>query len=53
VLIYCRDHRCNNHIEINADCRADVEPKFLCTACGQRGGETRPKFDQPRMETGG
>jgi hypothetical protein len=35
VLIYCRDHRCGHHIEINADCWADdarlseIEPKFL------------------------
>jgi hypothetical protein len=57
VLIYCRDYRCGHHIEINADCWADdvrlsdIEPKFFCTKCCQRGGEIRPKFEQARMGT--
>ena len=47
VLIYCRDYRCGHHIEINANCWADdvrlsdIEPKFFCTWCRQRGGEIR------------
>jgi hypothetical protein len=37
------------HLEINADCWADerlsdIEPKFFCQVCGQRGREIRPKF---------
>ncbi len=58
VLIYCRDYRCPHHIEINADCwaddvrLADIEPKFFCTKCGQRGGEIRPKFGQAKMGSG-
>ena len=28
---------------------SDVEPGFLCTACGKRGAEIRPKFSQARM----
>jgi hypothetical protein len=38
-LIYCRDHRCGHHIEINANSWADdvrpsdIEPKVLCTKC--------------------
>ncbi|CUT14375.1 hypothetical protein BF49_5455 [Bradyrhizobium sp.] len=58
VLIYCRDYRCGHHIEINADCWADavrlsdIEPKFLCTKCGQRGGKMRPKFGPANMGMG-
>ena len=45
VLIYCRDHRCSHHIEITAD----RWPDFVCTVCGKRGAEVRPKFSQARM----
>jgi hypothetical protein len=50
VLIYCRDHRCTHHIETSAgrwpdDVRlSDIEPDFVCSACGKRGAEVRPKF---------
>jgi hypothetical protein len=23
---------------------SDIEPDFICTACGKRGAEVRPKF---------
>jgi hypothetical protein len=55
VLVYCRDHRCSHHVEINADQwpdnirLSDVEPDFVCTACGKRGAEIRPKFSQAKM----
>ena len=58
VLIYCRDHRFSHHIETNADRWADdirpsdIEPKFTCTKCGQRGAETRPNFSPARIGTG-
>jgi hypothetical protein len=58
VLIYCRDHRCSHHVEISADRwgddvrLSDVEPGFVCTACGKRGAEVRPKFSSARMGTG-
>ena len=58
VLIYCRDHRCSHHVEISADRwpnhvrLSDIEPDFVCTACGKRGAEIRPKFSQARMGTG-
>jgi len=57
VLIYCRDHRCSHRVA-NADDWADdvrlldIEPDFVCTACGKRGAEIRPKFSQARMGTG-
>jgi hypothetical protein len=48
-LVYCRDHRCTHHITISADRwldhvrLSDIEPDFVCTACGKRGAEVRPK----------
>ena len=58
VLIYCRDYRCGHHIELSADLWADhvrlcdIEPMFVCTKCGRRGAEVRPKFGPAKMETG-
>ena len=50
VLVYCRDHHCSHHIAISADHWADdvrpsdIEPGFVCTACGKRGAEVRSAF---------
>ena len=58
VLIYCRDHRCSHHIEVSADRWADdvrlsdIKQGFVCTACGKRGAEVRPKFSPASMGTG-
>ena len=58
VLIYCCDYRCGHHTEANADGWADdvrlsdIERRFTCKRCGQRGAEVRPKFEQARMGTG-
>ena len=52
VLIYCRDHRCGHHIEINANSWADdvrlsdIEPKFFCQVPPARRG------DQTELRTG-
>jgi hypothetical protein len=58
VLIYCRDYHCSHSTEISADRwpdhvrLSDIEPHFVCTACGKRGAEVRAKFPQARMGTG-
>ena len=45
VLVYCRDYKCSHNVEISADRwpdhvrLSDIEPGFVCTACGKRGGE--------------
>jgi hypothetical protein len=58
VLIYCSDYRCSHHIAISADQWAgdvrlsDIEPRFVCSACGKRGADIRPDFPQARMGTG-
>jgi hypothetical protein len=31
---------------------SDIEPGFVCTACGKRVAEVRPKFSQAKMGTG-
>jgi hypothetical protein len=58
VLIYCRDYHCSHSTEISADRwpdhvrLSDIEPHFICTACGKRGAEVRAKFPQACMGTG-
>jgi hypothetical protein len=58
VLIYCRDHCCSHHVEISADRwpdhvrLSDIEPDLVCTACGKRGAEVRPKFRQASLGSG-
>lgn len=53
ALIYCRDHRCSHQIAMSADRwpdhvrLSDIEPDFVCTACGKRGAEVRSKFASP------
>lgn len=57
VLIYCRDYRCSHMLTLNADRwpdhvrLPDIELRFVCTVCGQRGGEMRAKTPPPRMGT--
>jgi hypothetical protein len=59
VLIYCADYRCGHHVELNADLwpdhvrLSDIELRFVCTACGRRGADVRPKFGQAKMGRGG
>ncbi|MBR0908089.1 hypothetical protein JQ588_36190 [Bradyrhizobium liaoningense] len=48
VLIYCH---CGHHITVSANRwpdhvrLSDVEPRFVCGGCGNRGGEVRPDFE--------
>ena len=48
VLIYCSDYRCSHWIEMIADQwpddvrLSDIEPRFVCQACGKRGADVRP-----------
>ena len=58
VLVYCRDHRCSHHIAISADRwpdyirLSDIEPGFVCTACGKKGAEVRSKSSHAPMGAG-
>jgi hypothetical protein len=61
LLIYCADFRCSHHVTITAvqwadDVRlSDIEPRFVCSACGKRGADVRPDFtwDKPGALTRG
>src|ERR1700731_5205155 len=50
LLIYCADYRCSHSIAVSADQwpdhirLSDLEPRFVCKACGQRGADVRPDF---------
>jgi hypothetical protein len=45
------DYRCSHHITMSGDRwpdevrLSDLEPRFACQACGQRGADVRPNFD--------
>ncbi len=55
LLIYYTDYRCSHSIAISADPwpddvrLSDLEPRFVCKACGKRGADVRPDFhwDKP------
>jgi hypothetical protein len=61
LLIYCADYRCSHYITISGDRwpddirLSDLEPKFICSACGKRGADVRPDFnwDKPGALTKG
>jgi len=54
VLIYCADYRCGHSVTLSADRwpdevrLSDIEPRFVCRACGQRGADVRPDFNWDR-----
>ena len=57
LLIYCADHRCSHSIAMSADRwsddvkLSDIEPRFVCKACGKRGADVRPHFEPAQMGT--
>jgi hypothetical protein len=58
VLVYCREHKCSHSTRLAPTAGpiisglSDIEPDFVCTACGKRGAEVRPKFSHAGMGTG-
>jgi hypothetical protein len=50
LLIYCSDFRCSHMTTMSGDRWAhdvrlsDLEPRFICEACGQHGAEVRPDW---------
>jgi hypothetical protein len=57
VLIYCADYRCGHSIAISGDRwpdnvkLSDIEPQFICAACGPRGADVRPDFNWNRTQS--
>ena len=53
LLIYCADCRCSHSIAISGDRwpddvrLSDIEPRFICGACGKRGADVRPDRNVP------
>jgi hypothetical protein len=54
ILVYCGDFRCSHSIAISGDSwpddvrLSDIEPRFVCAACGKRGADVRPDFNWDR-----
>jgi hypothetical protein len=50
LLIFCSDYKCSHSIAISSDRwtddvrLSDLEPRFTCQACGNRGAEVRPDW---------
>jgi hypothetical protein len=51
LLIYCSDYKCSHSTAISGDRwpdqvrLSDLEPRFTCQACGQKGADVRPNFN--------
>jgi hypothetical protein len=58
LLIYCADYHCSHSVEISGDRwsddvrLSDLEPRFVCTVCGLRGGDVRPNWDEGKRSLG-
>jgi hypothetical protein len=58
ILVYCSDYRCSHYIAVTADQwgddvrLSDIEPRFVCSACGRRCADARPDFPPARMGIG-
>jgi hypothetical protein len=58
LLIYCADYHCSHSIAISGDQwsdeirLSDIEGRFVCMACGNRGADVRPDFPEAKMGTG-
>ena len=50
-LVYCADYRRSHSIAVSGDPwpddlrLSDIEPRFVCRACGKRGADVRPDFN--------
>jgi hypothetical protein len=50
LLVYCADYKCSHGIRMSADRwpdhirLSDLEPLFVCQACGRRGADIRPDW---------
>ena len=51
ILVYCADYHCSHHVAMSGDAwpdemrLSDLEPRFVCKGCGNRGADVRPNFD--------
>jgi hypothetical protein len=58
LLTYCSDYRCSHSTTVSGERwpdnvrLSDIEPLFVCKACGKRGADVRGRFAPARMGTG-
>jgi hypothetical protein len=58
LIVFCADYRCGHSVTLSADSwsddlrLSDIEPRFICGACGRRGADVRPDFQLAKMGTG-
>jgi hypothetical protein len=58
LLVCCADYKCSHSVQMSGDRwpddirLSDIEPLFVCQACGKRGAEVRGLFAPARMGTG-
>jgi hypothetical protein len=51
LLIYCSDYKCSHLFTMSGDQwrddmrLSDLEPRFVCKACGKRGADVRPDLN--------
>ena len=56
VVVFCGDYRCSHSMSLSADRwpdqvrLSDIEPQFVCKACGKRGADVRPDFQGSSRE---
>jgi hypothetical protein len=59
LLIYCAEYRCSHSSAISGDRwpdrvrLSDIEPRFTCQACRQKGADVRPNFNWEKRAGGG
>ena len=57
VLIYCSDYKCSHMVAIGKPGwpdhvrLSDIEDRFVCQACGKRGADIRPDWQNANMGT--
>jgi bifunctional non-homologous end joining protein LigD len=56
LLVFCADYHCSHSIAISGDPwpddarLSDLEARFVCKACGNRGADVRPDFDWDKAQ---
>lgn len=52
LVVFCTDYKCSHSTKIDsggwsdAIRISDIEPRFVCKACGRHGSNIQPDFDQ-------
>ena len=58
IDVFCSNYRCSHSTTLAVDRwpdhvrLSDIEPHFVCKACGKRGADIRPDFRHAKMGSG-